>query len=101
LKKIGAHKMADIVDRCQALVDEHFVPEGKPSNAAQDLLPTPVIGHDGKSIKDAGSTLPESILQRIYDLSYEFMDYPDNVEQLGLSYYRGHVEGDGPGARGR
>jgi hypothetical protein len=24
LKKMGAHKMADIVDRCQALVDEHL-----------------------------------------------------------------------------
>lgn len=96
LKKIGAHRMADIIDRCQALVDEHFFPDGKLSEGLIQLLPNPVIDCEGRSIKDAGSVLPESVLQRIYELSYEFMDYPDDVGELAESYYRTLIDDDDP-----
>jgi hypothetical protein len=96
LKKIGAHKMADIIDRCQALVDEHFSSEGASHEQMQDLMPSPVIGRDGERIKDAGSTLPETVVERTNELSYEFMSYPDNIEQLGLSHYEAYIEGEGP-----
>src|SRR5438552_6437723 len=43
LKKIGALKMADIVDRCQALVDEHFNSEGKSPDDLEQLLMNSVI----------------------------------------------------------
>jgi len=94
LKTIGARKMAEIVDRCQALVDEYFASEGKSHDELQHLLPNRVIDHQGKPIKDVGSVLPEPVVARIYELSYEFMNYPEDIAELGLSHYRSYVEGD-------
>jgi hypothetical protein len=93
LKKIGAHRTAAIIDLCQALVDEHFDCEGKSDELGQ-LMPNPVIGRDGTLIKEAGSVLPDPVLERIYELSYEFMNYPDDVGRLGLIHYRPYLEGD-------
>jgi hypothetical protein len=95
LKKIGAHKMAEIINRCQALVDEHFNSEGVSHGQMQDLVPNAVIGRDGEVIKEAGSILPESVIARIYDLSYQFMDYPEDIAELGLRYYRPFVAASG------
>lgn len=97
LKTIGAHQMADIIDRCQALVDEHFPCEGKSSNELTQLLPNPVIGRDGRMVKEAGSVLPDSVIMRISELSREFMGYPDDVGELAESHYRSLIEGDDPG----
>lgn len=96
LRKIGAHTMADIIDRCQALVDEHFPSEGKSPDELGQLLPNPVIDLEGRVVKNAGSVLPEPVLRRISDLSYEFMDYPDDVWPLAESHYRSLIERDGP-----
>ncbi len=99
LKKIGAQKMAEIIDRCQSLVDEHFNSEGASPEQMQKLMPNKVIGRDGKVVKEAGSILPESVIARIYDLSYQFMDYPEDIAQLGLSYYGPFIAAsDGEGA---
>jgi hypothetical protein len=97
LKAIGARKMADIIDRCQALVDEHFPCEGKSSDELTQLLPNPVIGRDGRMVKEAGSVLPESVVRRLSELSYEFMGYPDDVGELAESHYRLLIEADDPG----
>src|SRR5262245_43063995 len=97
LKQIGARRMAEIVDRCQALVDEHLKVEGASQEQMQSLMSNPVIGPDGELIKEAGSTLPDSVLDRINELSYEFMSYPEDVAKLGLKYYRFNLERDGPG----
>ena len=97
MKMIGARNMAEIIDRCQALVDEHFDSEGKSPEEQKQLSPNAVIDCDGQLIKDAGSVLPEPIVARIYELSYEFMNYPDDIARLGLSYYRSNIEGDEQG----
>ena len=89
--------MARIIDRCQALVDEHFNSEGASPEQMQNLMPNAVIGRDGELIKEAGSILPESVVARIYELSYEFMNYPEDLARLGLKYYQPHLQGDGPG----
>lgn len=95
LRKIWAAKMADIVDRCQALVDEHFDAEGKSDDDSKQLLFNEIIdSKSGANIKDAGSVLPEPLVVRLYELSYEFMAYPDDVASLGLSYYRAMFESD-------
>ena len=91
LKKIGARKMAEIIDRCQALVDEHFNSEGASHEQMQNLMPNPVIDHDGELIKEAGSILPESVVDRINELSYEFMNYPEDIAKLGLNHYRPYL----------
>jgi Domain of unknown function (DUF4375) len=101
LKKIGARKMAEIIDRCQALVDEHFDSEAASREQLQDVMPNAVIGQDGELIKDGGSILPEQVIGRINELSYEFMDYPEDLGQLGLNHYRPYIEGEGPGRTGR
>jgi hypothetical protein len=101
LRTIGAHSMADIIDRCQALVDEHFPSDGKSSEELSQLLPNPIIDCKGRRIKDAGSVLPEPIVRRIYELSYEFMDYYDNVDELADRHYRTLIEGDDLGSHRR
>jgi hypothetical protein len=96
LKKIGARKMAKIIDRCQALVDEHFNSKGKSPDYRLKLAPNRVIdGSTGKTIKDEGSVLPDSVVARIMDLSYEFMDYPEDIEKLGLKYYKPFIDRGG------
>jgi hypothetical protein len=97
LKKIGARKMADMIDCCQALVDEHYCSEGASHEQTQSLMPNRVIGCNSELVKEAGSILPDSVVNRIYKLSGEFMKYPENLEQLGLKYYRPYFEGDGLG----
>jgi hypothetical protein len=86
LHKIGARKMAELIENCQALVDEHFDLDSASPEQMWRLMPNDVI-RDGKRIKNPGSVLPEPVLARVYELSYEFMSYPDDVAQIGLKYY--------------
>jgi hypothetical protein len=97
LNKIGARKTAEIIDRCQALVDEHFHSEGASREQRQALMPNAVIGPDGQLAKDEGSILPEPVVNRIYELSDKFVSYPEDLAQLGLGYYRAFLEQQGPG----
>jgi hypothetical protein len=95
LKKIGAYRMAQIVDTCQALVDEHFSCEGKsPHEMLAIAGPGRIIGPDGKDIEKPPQALPEPVMERILELSYEFMDYPDDLPGLGLRYYGELIEKD-------
>jgi hypothetical protein len=94
LKKIGAHQMAEIIDRCQALVDEHFLCEGKSFAELSRLMPNAIFDCDGRWVKEAGSVLPESVVERIYALSYEFIAYPENVAELGMRHYGLFLAGD-------
>lgn len=88
LNKIGARKMAEIIDRCQSLVDLHFDSASATEEQLRNLLPNAVMGLNGKVIKKAGSCLPKSVVDEVYELSYRFMDYPDNISELGLDFYR-------------
>jgi hypothetical protein len=94
LKRIGARQMAEVIDRCQALVDEHFPCEGKSYEERGRLLPNPIIDSGGRTIKETGSVLPEPVLDRVYELSYEYMKYPDDVGRLAQGYYGPLIEGD-------
>lgn len=94
LKRTGAEKMARIVDACQALVDEHFDFETKRDEQRRELMPNPVIDRDGNLVKRGGSVLPETVLQRLYELSYEFMEYPDDLAELGIQHYAAYVDDD-------
>jgi hypothetical protein len=97
LKKIGARKMARIIDCCQTLVDEHFDSESASQEQMHNLMPNAVIGRDGELIKAAGSCLPESIINHIYELSYDFMNYPEDIVVLGSKYYGPFIQGEGRG----
>src|SRR4051812_4448469 len=94
LKAIGAQRMAAIIDRCQALVDEHFPSEERSSEELRQLLPNAIIGREGRTLKGVGSVLPESVLARVSELSYEFMGYPDDVGDLAQRHYGALIEGD-------
>jgi hypothetical protein len=72
LKRIGAVRMARIVDTCQSLVDEHW-------------------GDQPLDFGRMREELPANIVEVIYDLSYNFMDYPEDVGSLGMSFYRDRV----------
>jgi hypothetical protein len=92
LRVIGAGRMAEIIDRCQALIDEHILAEGELAGERAQLMPNEIIGTDGRTIKEAGSVLPEAVLDRILELSYEFMAYPDSVGDLAQSHYEPLIE---------
>jgi hypothetical protein len=96
LKKIGAHKMARIVDSCQSIIDEHFDSEAASREQMRNLTPNPVIGRDGELIKEAGSILPNEVFDRVTELSYEFMDYPEDLPRLGMNHYRHNIDRDAP-----
>lgn len=96
LKTIGADKMADLIERCQAIVDEFFPCEGKSADELEQLLPNQIIGRDGRTVKEAGSVLPEFVLERISELSYEFSEYSDDVSELAERRFRRLIDSDPP-----
>lgn len=95
LKKIGARKMAEIIDCSQALLDEHFNSECASRKQLENLMPNPVVICDGEAVMTTGSILPESIVRRIYELSYEFMSYPEDIAALGLKHYSSYFGNEG------
>lgn len=94
LRVIGGRRMAETIDCCQALVDEYFPSEGRSSDQLRQLLSNEIIGRDGQTVKEAGSLLPESVVARVSELSYEFMDYPDDVRDLAQTHFGPIIEGD-------
>ena len=100
-KRIGAPTMAKILDRCQALVEQHFPTEGKSQDQLIVLMINEMHGPKGKIRKEAGSVLPESVIDEIYDLSYKFMEDPDDYFGLAQAYFGPLIEGlkqSGPGS---
>jgi hypothetical protein len=93
-KVIGACRMAEIVDACQALIDEHSPNAGRSSQERAALLPNQIIGRDGQTVKESGSVLPDSALERVSELSYEFMGYPEDVGPLAQAHYGPLIEDD-------
>ena len=91
LRKIGAKQMAMIIEDCHATLSAAVDIDNLNADDLNALMPNPMIGPDGQTIKEAGSTLPDSALNQIYDLSYRFMDYPEDLPELGLSYYKSFV----------
>ena len=94
LRKIGARKMARILEKCQQLVADHTDAALDDATRYQHLMPNPIIRDDGTMTTPSPSPIPEAALQRIYDLSDEFMDYPDDIPSLGTAYYAKLVETD-------
>lgn len=92
LHRIGAHRMVEIVDTCQTLIDEHFPTEGMSQNERGKLLVNQVLDREGRTIKEAGSVLPEAVVARVYELSYEYMSYPDKVWDLAQRHFGSLIE---------
>lgn len=94
LRNIGAKEMARIIEECHNLILKHTsstLPEAK---RFEGLTSNPVINLDGSTTTPEASPLPNSIIQKVYDLSYRFMDYPDNIAELGVAYYRSLADDD-------
>ncbi len=94
LKKIGAHSMAEIIDRCQVLVDDCFPSEGKSPDELELLLRNAVLGPRGIVLKEFGSVLGDEVYQEILNLSFEYMDNPDDVYTLAQNQYGPLIESD-------
>jgi hypothetical protein len=94
LRTIGAHPTAEIIDRCQALVDEDFPLWDKSPEELRQLMPNAVIDCGGVLVKDIGSVLPDAIVARIYELSSDFMKCPDDIAELGMRYYQPFIDED-------
>src|SRR5262249_33646480 len=96
LKAIGARRTAEMIDHGQALIDEHFDSEGRTHDERVQMFPNQCIGRDGRIIKEAGSILPDSVLARLSELSYEYMGYPEELWELAQSHYGPLIESDKP-----
>lgn len=96
LKAIGARRMAELIDTCQSLIDEHSPGAGASSQDRAALLPNRIIGPDGREVKGSGSVLPGSVLRRVSELSREFMGYPDDLGDLAQAHYGPLVAADAP-----
>ncbi|SMP78262.1 protein of unknown function [Neorhodopirellula lusitana] len=92
LKHIGARKMARIIEKCHKLVLKHTDPALPDSERFRDLMSNPVINSDGSMTTPPPSPLPDKVVQKVYALSYRFMDYPDDIAELGVAYYRPKVD---------
>jgi hypothetical protein len=93
-RAIGARRMAEIIDACQALVDEHLPNSGDSANQRSIVLPGTIVGPSGEIIKGPGSALPDPVVARILDLSYEFMSYADDLGTLAQAYYGPLIDRD-------
>jgi len=85
--------MVEIVDTCQTLVDEHFPTEGRPRHERDQLMVNQILDREGNTIKEAGSVLPDEVVDRVYDLSYEYMSYPDNLSDLAQRHFGPLIKG--------
>ena len=94
LRVVGARQMAEIIDRCQALIDEHFPGDEQSSDERAGVLPNPILGRDGRTVKEPGSVLPDSVLKRVSELSYEFMYSPEDFGDMAQAHYGPLVEVD-------
>jgi hypothetical protein len=88
LRIIGAVSMSRIIDACQALVEEHIDVRNATREQLQQLELGQYIDQQGKVKEVASSPLPQPARNRILELSYEFMSYPDNISELGMRHYR-------------
>lgn len=87
LRKIGANKMAQIIEECHLLVLKHTDGGLQDSERFRNLIPNDIIRDDGTVFTPPPSPIPDQVMTRIDDLSSEFMDYPDDIATLGAAYY--------------
>ena len=92
LQNMGANKMARIISDCQSTLAAAVNIDKMSPAERHSLMPNQGFDLDGNEIKEAGSILQDSTLQKVYDLSYEFMDYPDDLPELGLKYYTPFIQ---------
>lgn len=95
LKNIGAKRMARIIEKCHKLVLKNTDSSLPDSERFRGLISNPLINADGSVTTPPPSPLSESVAQKICDLSYRFMEYPDDLAALGVAYYRSKPEGNG------
>jgi hypothetical protein len=93
LRKIGANKMASVVEECQRLVAQYTDASLPEYERFRNLMPNPILNRDGTVTTPPPSPIPDNILQMIDDLSYHFMDYPDDIATLGIEHYASHIPG--------
>jgi Domain of unknown function (DUF4375) len=88
-KKIGAAKTAKLLDRCQALIEEHFPTEGKSIDELAVLMGSE-LHKGGEIIKEEGSILPDSVYDRIGDFDSEFMEH--DWDDLAQTYFEAKIK---------
>ena len=92
LRKMGANKMAQIIEACHLLVLKHTDAGLQDSERFRNLIPNEIVRDDGSIFTPPPSPIPDQVMSRIYDLSYEFMEYPDDIATLGAAYYAPFVK---------
>lgn len=91
LRKINANKMASLVEECQRLVASFADASLPASERFANLMPNPILNRDGTLTTPLQSPIPDEVQQKIDELSYQFMGYPDDIATLGIAYYSSRV----------
>ena len=91
LRKIGAQKMASLVEECQRLVERYADASLPESERFLNLMPNPILNPDGTLTTPLPSPIPDDVLQKIDELTHQFMDYPDDIATLGIAHYSSKV----------
>ena len=91
LRKINANKMASLVEECQGLVTSYADVKLPESERFKNLMPNPILNPDGTLTTPPPSPIPDEVQQKINELSYQFMNYPDDIATLGIAYYSSRV----------
>jgi hypothetical protein len=86
LKKIDANRMENLVSECYSILKNEVDPEQLDQDQLLGLLPNEQVGSEG--VVKPEPVLSQTAMSRIYELSYEFMDYPDDLPTLGSAYYQ-------------
>lgn len=87
LNAMGAVTMHKLIEDCESVLSRVADIENLAPQEIDAMLPNSVVGMDGSVVKQAGSTLPAAVLDRLYELSYQFMDYPEDIAKLGIRHY--------------
>ena len=75
-------------------MDDSFPSEGKSPDELEPLLRNAVLGPRGIVLKEFGSVLGDEVYQEILNLSFEYMDNPDDVYTLAQNQYGPLIESD-------
>jgi hypothetical protein len=94
LRKIGAKEMASMIEECQRHVTKYTDSSLPETERFENLMSNQIINLDGTVTNPPPSPIPEKVQRKIDELSYRFMDYPDDIATLGLKYYSTKLSGD-------
>lgn len=87
LVSMGATQMAEIVRESQSLLDRRFDAATDVFSLRPVFFQNRILDQFGNLVRVPRLFLPRRVRDRIWELSYAFMSYPDRIDLLGEAHY--------------